>query len=123
MKRGKRKKQIKRIQAVLDTWIVPLGLGPWGLTMIYSDDPGDFRDSPNESVAARVWVRWEYMSAEITFNLKVCAGFDDHELESAILHELSHVMLDEVFREREQHHLERACSQLARVFCWIRNME
>ena len=114
--------QRKRIRTLRDRWHAYLGLQPWEITYVYTD--GDFESN----VLATTKVEGQYLRAGIDWNLRSAEQQSDAELEFAVVHELMHVMVNDLRRFRsdgkteaildevERFNEERVCTALARAF-------
>lgn len=124
------KTQRRRVQALLDKWLQPLGLLWWKIDVTWDkaticDDKGPDR----EHCLAHVHVQWEYLQAAITFHLFKILDENDENLERIVVHELCHILVkemrapiapsDEVNDEWRKHE-ERVVSALASAFLWTR---
>ena len=110
-----------RIGALYDKWKEPLWLGGYRITLDFCYDGGEFpsEQAAVSEVAARCYADWRYQSALIKFNVPACAGLNDKELESVVVHELVHVLVDEIDISPKQHdHLERVVSTLTSILTW-----
>lgn len=58
---------------------------------------------------------WHLLQATITMYIPSLKALDKEELELTVVHELLHVVLDEM-REYDEKHLERVCETMARSF-------
>lgn len=126
MKRKAYKRHRKRCQAIFEAWLRPLGLLWWDVTINYYRDPSEFpvgTGSADARVAARVWAQWEYLQATIAINVAEIATMDDDELERVLVHELCHILVNEVCDDSkaESPHEERTVTQLAKAFIWTRD--
>lgn len=116
--------QKARIQKLIDRWVEPLGLNWWELSFRYVRVPGEKLDGGWQCIA-ETSVQWQYLHAIITFWMPVVVDEDDDELEESFVHELTHVLVQEM-RETasdqsdEQKHVERVVETLSRAFRWVR---
>ena len=118
MKKKAFKRSRKRFQAVLDKWLKPLGLLWWHIDVFYHrETPKSFKKKRGVT-AAKVIARWKYMEAAIYVNTPAIPGMDDEELDRVVIHELCHILVNEM-REAEMHHEERVCTRLAQAFAWV----
>lgn len=110
-----------RISELSRLWVHRLGLGWWKVDIIYRDDPQTvlerFGNDDNEIVLARTFVSWMYGEAKIEVNLLGWKDLDDTEKERAIVHELMHILVNEM-REGEIHHEERVVTGLTKAIFW-----
>lgn len=113
--------KIKRVKKLAEKsfrfWVHWLGLGFWDVKMGFSKEKvdmgnGNFRGGLCE-------VSWEYLSAYITIYPKAIKHLDEGEIEKVVLHELMHVLVNEM-REDGQLHEERVATQLEKAFLWVK---
>lgn len=101
----------------------PLGLLWWHIDISYIDDAKELARLEylvgDKIVLGRTYVDWRYGTATIYFNLPGFVGLDDEEVELAVLHELVHILVNEM-REGERHHEERVVTGLTKAFLWVR---
>jgi hypothetical protein len=109
------------IKRLFSLWAHRLGLGWWHIDTIYRDDPQSiidhFRTDENELVLAVAYADWRYGTAKIDINLPAFVGMAEDEMERAIVHELMHVLVNEM-REGEIHHEERVVTGLTKAIFW-----
>lgn len=118
----------ERILAFARKWAEPLGLGWWEITYEYARD--DYKApspsyAPDTFSAAYCTADWRYGHATIVFNMPVMAQQSDSKAEKIVVHELCHVLLNEMRWARHDDadhidHEERVASTLARAFLWLR---
>jgi len=115
-----------RARKFFDKWIKPLWLNWWNIHISYYDDEDAFEaDCPGEHDGIRrglmfCYADWQYSRATIGVNLEAAALIDDEELESAVVHELCHVLVNEMQRyDYDPAHEERVVSNLARAFVTV----
>ena len=88
----------------------------WDVRVVYS--PGEFTlgEESGDAVAMTL-AEWPYLRATVAFNLALAALESDEDLENTVVHEMCHVLVQEmqVFG-RYMGHEERVCSSLARAF-------
>jgi hypothetical protein len=117
----KLKQGSKLIKKYLSIWSYRLGLRWWTIDILMYDDPtsilDNFGNEDNHIVLARTWVEWKYAHAKILFNLPEFCKLSEDKIEAAVLHELCHVLINEM-REGELHHEERVVTQLQKAFNW-----
>ncbi|MDQ2785021.1 MAG: hypothetical protein M3Y58_08470 [Chloroflexota bacterium] len=121
----------KVIQAAVVKWKPLMGLGHWEIHTCWyrreNDIPKEFRPRPKRNYrGAKMWVRvdWEYLEAWVNVNLPECVDDDAERLEHIIMHELAHVVVNEM-REWATHpadhamkHEERVVETRALSFMW-----
>lgn len=120
----KLKEQKKRVKAVLDKWMGPLGLGWWRIDILWSEE--ECLDEKGWKAPFRIVHRWEYRLAELTVYLPMLEGISDVDLEELVVHELAHLFLAEVEDRTERteadmrQHVEHATHSLSKAFLWLR---
>ena len=116
------KATVKRIKRALAKWMKPLGVEWWVVTVECFDDPEDiirhFKTDADHIVQAVTFVDWKYGTATILFNVPAFTDKSDDEIERIVVHELLHILVNEM-REGEIHHEERVVSQLTKAVFWI----
>jgi hypothetical protein len=116
------KATVKRIKRALTKWMKPLGLEWWDVTVECFNEPADillhFKASKDHIVPAIVFADWQYGTATILFNVPAFDGKSDDEIERIVVHELLHILVNEM-REGEIHHEERVVSQLTKAIFWV----
>jgi len=116
------KKQRKRIRALADKWLQPLGLLWWGIEFRHIKDRAGFkRDNGNEALMI-VYADWRYMKAVVEVNTEMMKDIDDDELELSFLHEMCHIILDEMDCPDKDHE-ERVATTMAHAFRWVRGAD
>lgn len=113
--------QVARIEALADKWLEPLGLKWWRkIWFNYSTNREEF-GAGNDEAIMRVTTDWRYMEAVVDINLLYVAEEDDADLEHDFLHEMVHILLDEISNKEQEDHVERVTTQVARAFQWVRD--
>jgi hypothetical protein len=113
----------KQIESLFKKWITRLGLGWWRVDISFYNDPQSIIDhfgvnDDDTLVVARTYTHWIYGKAEIHVNLPVIEKLSDDETERVIVHELLHILVNEM-REDEIHHEERVVTQLTKAIFWV----
>lgn len=124
---------VGEIRALATRWIDALGLRQWMIDFVWKREPGIITDENSTTVtfrSAEVSCSWRYMHASLTFFLPSVADYIDKEpivdrgerLESLVLHELCHLLVNETRQDADrENHEERVVTQLANAFLWARN--
>lgn len=120
--------QKRRLEALRKKWLRTIGLGWWSIDIVYNrgDPEKASRDAPDGwTTAAVASVQWEYKAATITFNMRVVEGMSDAKLERVYVHELGHVLLNQMRAYRsddgsstEVRHEEFVATSLADALIW-----
>ncbi len=121
MRKREIKRQHKRIQAIADKWLRPLGLLWWSVEFTYRYDRKHFRSKDGREAFAITYADWRYMRAVVEVNMKMLPNVSDEELEEYLLHEFMHILLDET--GSGNHHEERVATTLANAFLWVREAD
>lgn len=111
------------IKAAFDKWIPRLGLAWHDIEIVYYDDPYEIINrfrviETGEMVPANVTAQWMYADAKININLPAFEFIEDAKIERVIVHELCHILVNEM-REPEMHHEERVVTGLTKAFFWV----
>jgi predicted SprT family Zn-dependent metalloprotease len=97
-----------------------MGLKWWDLHFhFYKKTPKKFKRKDGHQTGIRITARWEYLEAYLEVNTPAIAELSDIELEVAIVHELCHILVNEM-REGGIKHEERVCSRLSQAFLWTK---
>jgi predicted SprT family Zn-dependent metalloprotease len=107
-----------RIGAAMRKWITPLGLGWWRVTLRHYAKRKECKRKFGDSVAARCYADWRYMEAVIEINLPLWVDKTDDEVERMAVHELMHILVNEM-REGAIEHEERVVTTLTKAVFWI----
>lgn len=117
----KQKKVIALIKKYCVRWSYRLGLNWWHIDLVFYDNPAEilkrFSSGEDKTVLAIVYPEWKYSTAKIIFNAPAWKDLDKEEIERAVLHELCHILVNEM-HEGEIHHEERVVTGLQRAFMW-----
>jgi hypothetical protein len=108
-----------KLRKLAKKWIPRLNLDQWAIQLTY--DREGFASANNGGNAgaatclARTGAMWQYLDAHIEFNMPVLLNCSDWEIEVTYVHELMHLLLNEM-REEGINHEERTATTLARAF-------
>jgi hypothetical protein len=113
--------QKARIERLFDRWIPLLGLSDWHIDRDYRRQDADdlFDRASGEIEDARCAVAWQYMGAVITIWLQHWTEYDDGPAEVRIVHELMHIMVNEMRPPKGKGctaQEEHVCTTLAKAF-------
>jgi predicted SprT family Zn-dependent metalloprotease len=70
---------------------------------------------------ANCTAHWMYLTARIQVNLLALEYIDNDDLEDVAVHELCHILVNEM-REGELHHEERVVTWLTKAFFWVEEL-
>lgn len=115
--------KLELIKAAFAKWIPRLGLAWHDIEIVYYDDPQEIINhfriiETGEMVPATVTAQWMYADAKININLPVFEHIETDNIERVIVHELCHILVNEM-REGELHHEERVVTGLTKAFFWV----
>ncbi len=119
----------KRLRALQDKWVRPSGLGWWTIHFYYYKTRKQYEKTTGcdgHGGAAYAHCDWAYREASIYFNLPILRKLTDEAVEHVFVHELMHVLVDELARAPKadrQRHLERVCQTLADAMIWSHGVE
>jgi predicted aminopeptidase len=125
MREKERKRQIKRMRDLVAKWAEPMGLLWWKIDVVYYGGYDEckqlFSDpkSANRETVAITDASWKYLEATIEVNLQRVARMDDDKLEEVVVHELAHVLVNEM-REEGDEHEERVVTTVVKALRWTR---
>lgn len=104
----------RRIKRICDAWIRPLSFGWFQITIDYWRE--GFGDE-KRNIIARITSKWQYREAQIEWNMPKVKELPDEELEDTLLHELAHILLNEMEdyedTERGRKHEEHVATGIA----------
>jgi hypothetical protein len=100
-------------------WIKQTGLGYWDIEVNYHNE---FTDPKDANAIMYVDVDWQYIRAQIHVSYSACKGMTSTEIEKCVVHELMHIILNEM-REPETDHEERVATMLQKAMFWVRDAE
>jgi len=113
----------KKIKKICDKWIYRLGLKWWEVQVNYVSDPQTvieiFRITDEEIVIAKTFADWKYMTANIYLNIPPMLSMSSDQVQRIIVHELLHVLVNEM-REDGIDHEERVVTSLTKAVFWIK---
>ena len=112
----------KRCRRFFEPWITSLGLRWWSVEIVFYRKSRDFRkaNGASRTAAMKVFPKWQYLQAFIAVNVPAISRMDDTELERAVVHELCHILVNEMHGANQDHE-ERTVTTLADAFIWTRN--
>lgn len=119
------RKERARAKKFFENWVWMLGFRTWHHTEIeYWREPlGPLRGREDEDgvAIATCEADWRYLTLCMKIDLTLCLGKTDHEVETTIVHELCHGLVNEM-RDWDINHEERCVTELAQAFLWVRNI-
>ena len=105
-------------------WIWTLGLKRWHrIDIVYHRSDPNPKEADGYACPAWVNVKWEYQIATVNFDVSQLLESSDEELEYIVIHELCHVLVNEMrCQDGARQHEERVVTGLAQAFRWVRNV-
>lgn len=99
----------EKVEGLITLWKPFFGIENWRVNIHFYRGaiPG------NEDAAGCCHSLWEYLDATLEFNLAELAENDDEQLESVVVHELLHIIVDELKTKKGSP--ERVVSHLSRI--------
>jgi hypothetical protein len=98
-----------RIKGLVEKWVGLLDIRHWSIEVIYSRSPIECEEG--WICQPQTLTQWCYLASRMTFNLPAVSDISDRVLSSTILHELLHMLVNEM-REEGIKHEERVVTQL-----------
>lgn len=112
-------KRIKKlIRKHLKWWVYWLGLTHWNIALKFCKSSTE--DGGVKLAGAHVDTLWEYQRATIEFYINDLTHLVEREIESLIVHELIHIMVNEMYESGVKHE-ERVVTTLENAFLWVKN--
>ena len=113
------------VKGYVDKWLQPLGLLWWKVEIIYYDDPMEIarRFVEGDGISRGTCnADWRYGTATVRLNLPALAEHSDNDIEMIVVHELVHILVNEM-REEGIDHEERVVTGLTKAFLWTRGAQ
>ena len=111
-----------RIVQLTDKWQVMLGLKWWRVTYYYERENSKTEpncDEGHSKLGGSTFTQYPYKTAQVYFYLPALEGLDAKELENLVVHELVHILVNEMrYFDKDQAHEERVVSDLTSAFLW-----
>ncbi len=119
----------RNLEKIRFKWQTCMGLRWWSIKFIFDRVPSDTTRPDGYFCQASTVVRWEYLSATITFNMPLLVECKDKHLEEIVVHELCHVLVNEMRQWAEDEipvgkkdegmkHEERVVTCMTSAFIW-----
>lgn len=119
--------QRERVRALIAPWkelLVPSWYVTWEWSRDACKDDKSESDGYTRATGMRCYAQWEYAQATIIAFLPTTARLDDDDLEEMFVHELCHVIVNEMCetaKSTQAKHEERVATSLARAFVRVRD--
>ncbi len=116
------KKKRKLLKKHFHKWVEILGLSWWHGELIQRSNMEPSKDGNH--VFARCYVDWKYLDFSVEVDLSVLWDTPDEDIESLVVHELCHVLVNEMRNYDLDHgHEERVVTGLQKAFMWVRDLK
>jgi len=115
----KSKKVKKLLRKYCDFWVTWLGLKWWRVEIVFERGRTAARDGEADK-AGECFADWMYLRAKIQFWPDVMTHLTKSEIEKVAIHELAHVLVNEMRAEGIDHE-ERVVTGLEYAFKWVRD--
>jgi hypothetical protein len=97
-------------------WKTNLFLGMWEVNTVIRD----YISRSDDNVLAECDTDWKYLRATVTFSYISLRGLDESEIEATVIHELLHIVIDELKEEQDyRNHAERVTSHLTNAMVYL----
>ena len=113
----KDKKTKKVAKKYFEWWSRWLGLNYGSMNLIFVEF---IKDASGPDVAGTCETDWRYQETTVTLALHKLRELDRCQIEKVIVHELMHVLINEM-REEGIGHEERVATNLQKAFVWVRD--
>jgi hypothetical protein len=112
----------QRCDLLFDEWRDMMGLGWWDVRYNYYMDTATFAREHGNVAVMVCHTSWKYIKAEIDICTPSLIDFDDIRLEHTIVHELCHILVNEMQEsDPDLSHEERTVEQFTKAIIWVRN--
>lgn len=118
----KKKKAKKLTREYFLWWTEWLGLRYGEIKLFFVDYIEDHEGDATfiiPDVAGKCHTDWRYQETSIEISTKKICQLDEDSIERVVVHELMHVLLNEM-REEGIDHEERVATNLQKAFMWVR---
>ena len=94
MTKSNNEKQIERIKKYVLKWKWIVTEYGWKFDCLYCAKYADMpRETSSDRTFAIVFAKFDYLDADIYFNLEITAELEDDKLEEDVVHELTHILV------------------------------
>jgi hypothetical protein len=114
----KRKKAHRIARKHINWWTCWLGLRWWSIEAIYVEHI----NTPEEGdlVRAECSADWRYLRATLCFAYDALINCTKKEIEHLVVHELCHVLINEIHHDDQLDHEERVVTTMTDAFLWVK---
>lgn len=108
---------MRKLEGFLGYWLEKFSLKEW----TYNIDYEALQNEDNVSINAGIVPQWEYQHFNLKFYLPNIVNHSEYELENVVVHELSHVLVNQMERKNTRRvDIESVVTTLARIFLKVK---
>lgn len=111
------KRERKLVRKYVKYWVHFMGLGYWDIAAVMKTEK--LKKKGGGIICGRTWVEWKYCTAYIEFYINNMAGFSEQKVEEVVVHELTHVLLNEMQKKGIDHE-ERVATMMRKAMIWTK---
>ena len=112
-------KQIERIRELAKKWGWIATEYGWNFDLLYCDKYEHMpRETSNERTFAIVFAKFDYLYADIYFNLEIASELEDGKLEESFIHELTHLLVRPIIESNDME--EYTVTTISRILMRMR---
>jgi len=114
-------KQTERIRSFYEKWKYLSESFGWKTKVVYCKNRERMPEKGSDKCLAITYTDFKYLVATIYWNLDLVSIVDDDELEHAVVHEITHLLLSAHQENPTEQNLEYVTTCISRCFCGLRN--
>lgn len=103
----------------IDRWKYLATSYGWKFDIYYADN-GHRMPSGNEDAAGVTFTQFQYLSADIWFNLTKLSDCNESEIEEIVVHEITHMLIAPVQKDNNEQNVEYTTTVVSRLFLGLR---
>jgi len=116
-----KKQTLAKLQKLVKAWEWMATHYGWKFDVVYCDTHLGFPEdniSGGDSTAGLCFSKFRYLKGTIYFNLEVCSGLNDEDLEEVVIHEITHFLVSPILEAADipVTPMEYTVTTLARIF-------
>jgi hypothetical protein len=115
MNRLPRNKNLARIRRAFKRWEFVVTHWGWKFTVVYCDGLDDMPSGTSANTTACTVADWQYLKATIYVNLTACADETDDEIETTVIHEFMHMLIDPLYDNNKRNEMDYIATVLSRT--------
>lgn len=106
----------------IDRWKYLAKSYGWKFDIYYADN-GHRMPNGNEDAAGVTFTQFQYLSADIWFNLCKLSDCDESEIEEIVVHEITHMLIAPVQHENNAQNVEYTTTTVSRILIGLRESQ